>query len=106
MKLDEFVENFNLNVPSRTAGGLLLALQIKLRITMESINKARDGMVISFAPLLEQALSTQRKREDFRRCPLGITSTPSQCGFCNANEALTKYDELLFSFQVERKVIS
>ena len=63
-------------------------------------------MVNSFAPLIEQVLSTQGKMEDFRRCHFGKTSTPSQCGFCKANEALKKYEELLFSFQVERKIIS
>ncbi len=106
MKLDEFVEIRNLNVHPETADGLLLALQTKLSTAMESINKARDGMVNSFAPLLEQVLSAQIKMEDFRRCHLGKTSTPSQCGLCKANEALTEYDELLFSFQVEKKVIS
>ncbi len=106
MKLDEFVEIRNLNVHPETADGLLLALQTKLTTAMESINKARNGMVNSFAPLFEQVLSTQRKMEDFRRCHLGKTSTPSQCGLCKANKALTKYNKLLFSFQVERKVIS
>ncbi|KAH9393120.1 hypothetical protein TYRP_006231 [Tyrophagus putrescentiae] len=105
VKLDEFVEIRNLNVHPETADGLLLALQTKLSTAIESINKARNGMVNSFAPLIEQVLSTQGKMEDFRRCHFGKTSTPSQCGFCKANEALKKYEELLFSFQVERKVI-
>lgn len=85
-----------------TAEPSVFALKHKLAQTMESIEEARESMVKSFTPLLEQTLAL-REVEDFVRCHVKKVRNAAKCKLCTAEKTLQSYEKLICSKKMKKK---
>ncbi|KAH9399444.1 hypothetical protein TYRP_017856 [Tyrophagus putrescentiae] len=107
VELGELVEILNHNVHKETEGFIrkepsLMEIQYKLDNSMDNILVARSAMICLFTPLHGLVLTTEG--ETFVRCHIRKVPRAEKCILCKVEDAVKKYEKLLFSLQIKKKV--